>query len=171
MGVKDQFEITHQVSCITHRHIRSKMACGIYIQFAINLLKGENPETAYKKMKNTVLEYYKNNLYTGELRHFKRILESDISGLHEEFIKSTGYVVDTLEASLWCFLNNNSYSDTVITAVNLGDDTDTTGSVTGGLAGIYYGYEGLPQKWISKIVKVEEIIKLGEKLYQAICGV
>ena len=56
-------------------------------------------------------------------------------------------------------------------AVNLGGDTDTIGALAGGLAGIYYGYEGIPKEWIEKIVKVDEIIKLGERLYEAIYGI
>jgi len=168
---EQQFEITHQVSRLTHGHLLSQMACGIYIQVAINLLKGDTPKMAYEKMKNTVSDYYSKQPYVTEFHHFRRIMEYDISELPEDDIKSRGYVIDTLEASLWCFLNNNSYTDTVLTAVNLGSDTDTVGAVTGGLAGIYYGYKGLPEKWISKIARVEDIIKLGEKLYEATYGI
>lgn len=168
---EQQFEITHQVSCLTHGHLRSQMACGIYIQLGINLLKGMTPREAYERMKDKVLEYYSKEPYVKELTHFKRILEHDISKLREGFIKSDTYVVNTLEASLWCFLNNDSYKNTVLAAVNLGGDSDTTGAVAGGLAGIYYGYEELPQKWVKKVARVEDIIKLGKKLYEAIYGV
>ena len=166
--IEQQFEITHQVSCLTHRHLRSQIACGIYIQVAINLFKGNTPEEAYESMKCTVSDYYSKWPYITELHHFKRIIESDISRLPENAIKSSSYVVDTLEASLWCLLNSNSYADTVLTAVNLGGDTDTLGAVAGGLAGIYYGYDGLPQKWVARIARAKDIIKLGERLYKAI---
>ena len=171
MDKEEQFEITHQVSRITHGHIRSQMACGIYVQFGINLFNGDAPEAAYEKMKDTILKYYSKEPYIEELGHFSRILASDISKLPVDSIKSSGYVVDSLEACLWCFLNNDSYRDTVITAVNLGGDTDTIGALAGGLAGIYYGYEGIPKEWIEKIVKVDEIIRLGERLYKAIYGI
>lgn len=69
----------------------------------------------------------------------------------EEEIKSTGFVLHTLEASLWCILNTNSYRDAVLRAVNLGDDTDTTAAVTGGLAGIIYGFDEIPRDWIDKL--------------------
>ena len=166
--IEQQFEITHQVSCLTHRHLRSQIACGIYIQVAINLLKGNTPKEAYESMKCTVSDYYSKWPYITELHHFNRIIESDISGLPEAAIKSSSYVVDTLEASLWCLLNSNSYPDTVLTAVNLGGDTDTLGAVTGGLAGIYYGYDGLPQKWVTRLARAKDIIELGERLYRAI---
>ena len=167
---EQQFEVAHQVSRLTHGHLRAQMACGIYIQMTINLLKGYAPKMAYEKMKSTVSEHYSKQPYASEFRHFRRIIESDIYELPEDAIKSSGYVIDTLEASLWCFLNNNTYEDSVLTAVNLGGDTDTLGAVTGGLAGIYYGYEGLPERWISKIARVEDIKKLGERLYEAIYG-
>ena len=73
-------------------------------------------------------------------------------------------MLDTLEASLWCCLNCNSYEETVLTAVNLGGDTDTTAAVAGGLAGLIYGYENIPEKWIEKIPRKDDINNLAEKL-------
>lgn len=66
-------------------------------------------------------------------------------------VKSTGFVLHTLDASLWCILNTDNYKDAVLKAVNLGDDTDTTAAVTGGLAGIIYGYNAIPREWIEKL--------------------
>lgn len=65
-----------------------------------------------------------------------------------EAVKSDGYCEHTLEAALWCFMNTGSYADCVLTAVNLGDDTDTTAAVAGALAGVYYGFEAIPPKWV-----------------------
>lgn len=66
-------------------------------------------------------------------------------------IKSGGYCEHTLEAALWCFLNTNSYADCVLAAVNLGYDTDTTAAVAGAIAGVYYGFEAIPPKWIGQL--------------------
>jgi len=79
-------------------------------------------------------------------------------------IKSSGYVVDTLEASIWCLINSNSYEEAVLMAVNLGGDTDTTGAVTGGLAGIFYGYDSIPKKWIDLLVRKDDIEALAVRL-------
>lgn len=68
-----------------------------------------------------------------------------------EAVKSDGYCEHTLEAALWCFLNTSSYADCVLTAVNLGDDTDTTAAAAGALAGVYYGFEAIPPKWIGQL--------------------
>ncbi|MEE1031180.1 MAG: ADP-ribosylglycohydrolase family protein, partial [Ruminococcus sp.] len=80
-----------------------------------------------------------------------------------EHINSTGYVVDTLEAAVWCLITEDNYERTILKAVNLGLDTDTIAAVAGGLAGLYYGYEGIPEEWIQNI-KRKDIIE--ECLYE-----
>ena len=77
----------------------------------------------------------------------------DIVNLSKDDIKSSGYIVDTLEASLWCLLNNDNYKDGVLSAVNLGGDTDTIGAITGGLCGIIYGKKQIPREWLVKLRK------------------
>ena len=98
---------------------------------------------------------------------FKRL----VSLSYEEFkaielkdIRSTGYVIDTLEASLWCIFNTTSYKDAVLKAVNLGDDANTVGAITGGLAGIIYGYDTIPSEWLEVLAKKDDIIELADKL-------
>ena len=77
-------------------------------------------------------------------------------------------VLDTLEASLWCLLNTNSFAKAVLKIVNLGEYTDTTGAITGGLAGIYYGIENLLNKWIEIIARKDDIFSLASRLATAI---
>lgn len=166
-----QFEMAHKISCLTHRHLRSQMACGIYIQFAINLLKGNNPRLSYEKTREVALEYYSQKPYSQELQYFKRLLWSDISEFTEESIHSSGYVIDTLEACLWSFLSCDSYKQAVLTAVNLGGDTDTIGALAGGLAGIYYGYDNIPTNWVDAIARKNDIMELGKRLYRKIYAV
>jgi len=103
--------------------------------------------------------------YEDELSHYKRILSFtyDFTKLKREDIQSEGYVVQTLEAALWCFLKNDNFKDTVLEAVNLGGDTDTTAMVAGSLAGLYYGYESIPEEWRKTLAKHDEIIELCRK--------
>ena len=82
----------------------------------------------------------------------------------KEKIFSSGYVIHTLEASVWCLLNTKSYKEAVLKAVNMGEDTDTVGAVTGGLAGMFYGLESIPGDWIESIAKLDEIKELLGKL-------
>lgn len=158
----------HQVSCITHAHIRSQIACGIYISIAVCLLQGVDPQTAYLQGLENIRQIYSTPEYASEMPHLKRVFSGEIHNLPLEEIRSSGYVVDTLEASLWCLLNSSSYASAVLKAVNLGGDTDTTAAVTGGLAGIYYGVENIPSEWVEQIARKQDIMNLAERLTAAV---
>lgn len=138
--------------------------------FAIELIKGKSKKEAYGYIQKTALEYAVNQEFNPkEIELFDKILNNDISTFPEDEIKSSGYVLHSLEASLWCFLNSESYSDAVLKAVNLGEDTDTTGAITGGIAGMFYGFENIPDEWISELVRKDDIEKLCEKLALKFC--
>jgi len=68
--------------------------------------------------------------------------------------------MDTLEAALWCLLGNNTYNDTVLAAVNLGGDTDTTGCVAGGIAGLFHGFKSINPVWFQTLPRHAEIDRL-----------
>ncbi|MDZ7960489.1 MAG: ADP-ribosylglycohydrolase family protein [Aulosira sp. DedQUE10] len=158
----------HDVSAITHAHARSLMACGIYISIAVALLEGADPQAAYLQSLNKLETIYSLREYLLEKPHFARIYSGEIGKLPVQEINSGGYVIDTLEASLWCLLNTSSYSEAVLKAVNLGGDTDTTAAVTGGLAGIYYGMEKIPQEWMNQIARKQDIINLATRFAAAV---
>lgn len=130
-----------EVSAITHAHPISKLACIIFIELLEGLLKGEKLD-----------EFLRNKDYPKPFDRLPCLLSLPI-----EAIKSTGYVVHTLEASLWCILHSTNFIEAVLLAVNLGDDTDTTGSVTGALAGAIYGFEAIPKSWIESLQNRELI--------------
>ena len=161
MKNEKKFSIISEVSSITHGNIKSVIACSIYVEIAINLIKGQDIMDAYENMKPVILEYYKKY---PELESFRRILYEDISDVQEKEISSSGYVIDTLEASLWCCLNNSSYKEIVLKAINLGEDTDTTGAVAGGLAGLMFGVKNIPKKWLNVLARRDDIIELCEIL-------
>jgi ADP-ribosyl-[dinitrogen reductase] hydrolase len=80
-------------------------------------------------------------------------------------IRSSGYVVDTLEAALWCVDRTESFADAVLLAANLGDDADTVGAVTGQIAGALYGESGIPDAWLEKLTQSERLRQLAADLY------
>lgn len=84
-------------------------------------------------------------------------------------IRGSGYVLHSLEASIWCLLNSDSYRECVLKAVNLGEDTDTTAAITGGLAGALYGYDNIPGKWRQTLIKREEIESDCDRMSENIC--
>ncbi|MCL4858036.1 MAG: ADP-ribosylglycohydrolase family protein [Caldilineaceae bacterium] len=79
-------------------------------------------------------------------------------------IRGSGYVVECLEAALWCFYKTDSYHDAVLQAVNLGDDTDTTAAVCGQLAGAYYGEGEIPHPWLETLALRRDITRLADRL-------
>jgi len=153
-SVEDRIANITQVSSITHRHIISIIACVIYIEIAINIMNGLDLRTSINEMKLVVQSYFSNNEYIGQ---FNRILNDDISIVNVKDIQSTGYVLHTLEASLWSLLTSGSYEEAVLKSINLGEDTDTTGAVTGGLAGLYFGLDNVPVEWLNQLARIEEI--------------
>ena len=160
----DQMKAIHNLSALTHRHERSQMSCGIYVLIAIELLKNRFEEgnlsldEMVKRGIEIAKEYYSNNNdFQDELHHFDRIFDMDIKSTPREIIRGRGYVVPSLEAALWCLLNNDSYKETALEAVNLGEDTDTTAAIAGGLAGVYYGYDDIPENWLEQIARFDYI--------------
>ena len=120
----------------------------------------------YKTLQSVMLDYLSlQSIKPDEIKLFNRLLQGDIHHLPEEQISGSGYVVSTLEASIWCLLTTNTYREAVLKAVNLGKDTDTTAAVTGGLAGLLYGYENIPIDWRQKIVRHNDIEKLAERVF------
>ena len=79
-------------------------------------------------------------------------------------IRGTGYVVLSLEAALWAFDRSTSFCEGALTAVNLGDDADTTGAVYGQLAGAYYGESGIPGDWRERLAMREQIESFADRI-------
>lgn len=82
----------------------------------------------------------------------------------ERAIRGTGYVVESLEAALWCFVNTDTFEAAVLRATNLGDDADTTAAVCGQIAGAYYGAASIPQHWRQRLAFEAEITALADRL-------
>jgi len=161
----DRYETIGKVAAITHGHIRSRLSCFYYLEFARYLIHNCQPDEAYQKANQSLLQLMgKLDIHTSEQAHFCRLTGGNIDQLREEDIESDTYVVHTLEASIWCILNTRSYPEAVLKAVNLGADTDTTGAVTGGLAGLIYNDHGIPEEWIESIARLDDIEILIEQL-------
>ncbi len=154
--VKEQFDLIRKSSALTHPHIRSALCCFLYLKMAEYIINDADKYTAFqsaRKDTQNLMEYP--NCADSEYQALTRLLYSDLAKLPEEEIDSGGYVVSSLEASIWCLLNTDSIRDTVLRAVNLGDDTDTTGAITGGLAALLYGVDSIPPNWIAQLKKPE----------------
>lgn len=164
LPIEERYLITKQVSSITHGHIRSVISCFYYLEFARQIILGEDKFEIYKKLKHEVSDFLNAiGIIEREINIFDSILKNDIFKLTDKDIKSSGYVLHTLEASVWCILTTDNYKNAVLKAVNLGEDTDTTGTVTGGLAGLLYSFENIPNNWTNQMARKEDIDNLIER--------
>ncbi len=148
-------------SAITHAHARSRLGCVIHAFLVSGLLKGMRIDEAnINAAEKTESVLSTSSLFADmrqELPRYHFILHDNLELADISEIKATGYVVDTLEAAVWCLLTSQSFEECVLKAVNLGEDTDTVGAVAGGLAGIYWGYESIPSEWVDALAKQEMI--------------
>jgi ADP-ribosyl-[dinitrogen reductase] hydrolase len=149
-----------RASAITHAHERSKLACVLHGLFVRALMNGDDPAKAHA---NAASEFRLRYGSHAEFPHFSPLLNPDLASQPEHEIESSGYVLHTLIASMWCLLTTNTFSECVLKAVNLGDDTDTTGCVAGGLAGVFYGTETIPGDWLKALPRQEALRDLFEK--------
>ena len=165
--IEERYEWAKKVSSLTHAHVRSVIACFYYLEYARLLVMGEDKRNAYNLIKQPVTDFLISlEINPAEIGRFDRLLKTDIHELKETEIQSSGYVLHTLEASMWCLLTTDNFAQATLKAVNLGDDTDTTGCVTGGLAAVLYGYDEIPQEWVTVLARKEDIKDLAQRLLQ-----
>jgi ADP-ribosylglycohydrolase len=161
----------HRGSAITHRHPRSQMACGMYSCVVRHLLSGQRAPAALASGFAEIQKFYEADAFWAiEMEHFTKLGSADFTQRPEAEIESGGYVLHTLTASLWCLLNTKSYDDCVLKAVNLGGDTDTTGCVAGGLAGVLYGVDAVPLRWRNALARRDEIAQLFDRFVDQLTG-
>lgn len=157
------FEIIQNVSALTHAHGIAKLGCCIYCALLLLVMNGVQKEDLLKTAEQKIKAYLlRHKEFEEASRVWERIFSPGFAELSEGKIKSTGYVVDTLEAAVWCFYNTDNYRDCIIKCLSLGHDTDTIGAVAGGLASLYYGE--LPDDWVEKLRGKEMIDAIVSKL-------
>ena len=162
--------VIHLSSACTHAHPRCKMACGIYADVLFHLLSGEHLQSAVAEGVKHALAFYEGKPeFAQELPSFESL--KNIRLWSEKQISGSGYVIHTLQAVLWCLLTTSGYSECVLKAVNLGEDTDTTAAVAGSLAGAWYGMTQIPEAWLQQLAKHDWICRLCDQFTDAICKI
>jgi ADP-ribosylglycohydrolase len=143
-----------RASSLTHRHARSRVTCAIYVLIARELVSGSRDRSAALR---NAFDQVRVNVSSAEA------VELD---LIEQYSSRTGsgYVVDSFWSAWDSFATSSSYEETVTRAISYGDDTDTTACIAGGLAGIYFGFSGIPRQWIGGMRGQEIVGPIVEKL-------
>lgn len=164
-SIYEQVEVVGTVSSLTHAHRISKASCNIYNFVSQEVIN--HPDKSFKTLINEGIdksrEYYDNSKY----KCFNTLYNSLFS-LSEDYVFSDGYVVSSLEVALYSCYHTTNYRDAVLKSVNTGGDTDTNAMITGALAGLYYGYENIPQDWLTQIVSINYITELCDKFYNSV---
>ena len=158
-GLEKRLNFIHRMSALTHGHQRSMIGCGIYACIIWELLTPPYGKEAITRGLETVRKHY---AAFEDFAHYKRLYDPGFGTLPDSEIRSSGYVVDTLETALWCVLTTDSYRECMLRAVNLGQDTDTIAAIAGGVAGLIYGWEAIPEDWRRDLQQSGYIVKLCE---------
>jgi len=161
-----RFNCLAAYTAVTHGHPRCMLASWLHCLVAAELLRGQAPAEAYRSAMaaaRTLLPSLPAKA-RDEAGAYARVLDGKLGELDSGAIRGSGYVVHCLEAALWCLLATGGFEECVLAAVNLGEDTDTTAAVAGGVAGLAYGRSALPAEWISVLARSDEIEALGLSL-------
>lgn len=137
----------------THAAQESLDACALFVAQLVDALNGANKELVLRQRVMSVTS---------------RVLllsAGDWKTKTRGEIKSSGYVVRTLEAALWSIWTTNNFREAVLTAVNLGDDADSVGAVAGQLAGALYGPASIPPEWLAKLAWRDKIESFANALF------
>ncbi len=179
LSEEEAVRAVHEVSGLTHNHLRSKMACGLYYFMVRAILDHKKAEQAaiceegitpantglqsvLQKGLNDGFRFYGKKIENlTEIAYYGRLFYLD--EFHEtpmDKIGSSGYVVESLEAAVWCLITTENFRECLLKAANLGKDTDTVAAIAGGLAGSWYDYAGMPEEWLACIKRREWIEQL-----------
>lgn len=140
------------LSSITHPYIRNVMCVQLYVWIATRLLMGDSLQPTVDASPT-----YLQTLYSDTPHMLEATIVTD--GRYST-LTGSGYVVDSLWSAITAVTQSTSYEDAVKTAIQYGNDTDTTACIAGGLAGIYYGYENIPTRWMEQLQGKDQWIPL-----------
>lgn len=151
--IQDAFDQSH----ITHAHLRAKVCCAIYCLWARAILQGRNIEDGWAYAVQVFRELYEEGTPERDQLEYHVKPDHIIKG------RGTGYVIDCLQSARFA-LQQSNYQDVIRTAISLGEDTDTTACVAGGIAGLYYGVQQIPEVWLQQLRGKEMVEPLIHKL-------
>lgn len=156
-------EMIKNVSRLTHAHERTLVGCVIYYFILKELLLRPSRESVSQGIAAS-FDFVKDS---PEMIYYMRLFNGELFTADEAEVKSSGYIVDTLEAAVWVLLNTEDYREAILRAVNLGEDTDTVAAVAGSLCGALYGISGIPAEWLASLIRRDYIEELCDKAYDS----
>jgi ADP-ribosyl-[dinitrogen reductase] hydrolase len=150
-------ELAHHQSSVTHAHPRSQACCALYCLWARHEIASHS--SPWDSAVSTLRAIYRK--FPAHLRELEESILADSSP------SGSGYVVDSLHsARLAC--EAPSYMRTIQSAIALGNDTDTTACIAGGIAGIRHGKSAIPGHWIENFRGTEILLPLLARVREAL---
>ncbi len=144
-------------------------SCRYFTYIIVHLLNGVDKNMIFSdKFIWNLHKYFEKEPLHSEL---DSIIKGAFKTKREDEIQSSGYVIHSLEASLWSFYHTDTFEEAILKSVNLGDDADTVGAITGQLLGAYCGIDSLPDEWISGLSKHDEIIGIVENMIEVVSDI
>lgn len=150
-SIKKRKKMIDDICSITNSDDISKLVCHYYVEFAIQLVNGNDMNLAYSETNRLMRKHYGGKQHAHLLGAFEMILTTRIAWVDKTHIKADDSAIHTLEAVIWSLINSTGYENCMKRAVSLGGNTDTIAAVVGGLAGIFYGYERIPKRWLEQL--------------------
>ncbi len=149
----------HRASRVTHGHPVAQAACALYVLLCRGLLRGETDRGfALAEARAKLRGWYARNAPA-------HLVALDAIESHEhEPHHGTGWVVDSFWSAWDAFTSAGSYAETVEKAIRYGNDTDTTACIGGGMAGIYWGIDGIPPAWLRGMRDRPQVSRLVDRL-------
>jgi ADP-ribosyl-[dinitrogen reductase] hydrolase len=155
-NINDAVYYSGESSRTTHGAQECVEACRLFASMIHKALDGKN--------KQQIL--FENDVDSYRRAKIQKIARGEYKNKGYKEIRGSGYVIDSLEAALWCFLNSDNFKDAILLAVNLGDDADTTAAVCGQIAGAFYGVEDFPDNWLNTLTMADTIAGMALSLLQ-----
>ncbi|WP_227428813.1 ADP-ribosylglycohydrolase family protein [Psychrobacter sp. I-STPA6b] len=154
-------QLAHQQSWLTHPHPRSQVCCGLYCLWAVNIIAGQDYQLAWQQAITQLTQIYQQLQL---VKHLEELQSHICPDDRQAEVTGSGYVVDSLRSAYWA-QQQDSYKNVIKASISLGRDTDTTACIAGGIAGLRFGVENMPQDWLDKLRGKDILWSLFETAY------
>lgn len=166
---EETLDFISKAASITHGHEINVLSCYIYTQLLYECFRTKNPDLAFSIAIRQKEQYYKTRFSSDAIQAHEILFEKihDID-FDPDTIPESGYVVDSLMIAIYCILRGYDYEDAITMAVEFGYDTDTNAAIVGSIAGVIYGMEQIPERWLCALRKKDELVQIAKQYAECI---
>lgn len=152
-----RLELASKSAETTHAAVECTVATQMFSEVLHRALQGQSKQEVIS---------FQGDVYVNMGDRLEAIHRGDWQAKSRDEVQGSGYVVQALEASLWCIHHTDNYRDAVLMAANLGDDADTTAAICGQIAGAMYGASSIPEAWRARVYGRAELEGYADQLLE-----